>query len=105
MSQTVSENAKVKYDEQMVWVGDGINANAKDQVGRRVNINSKTGKVVDASDLYIFIKWDFSFKLKRAVIWYLKYILFFRWYIDFWMLFWTPRYLWKKELYYYRDHD
>ena len=42
----------LKRQEAILWVGDGFNC-ARDQIGRRVNIDGKKGKVIDASGLYI----------------------------------------------------
>lgn len=49
----------LKRQEEILWVGDGFSS-ARDQIGRRVNIDGKAGVVVEASELYITVEWDFS---------------------------------------------
>ena len=43
--------------EEMIWIGDGFNS-AKDQIGRRVNIDGRTGVVTHATELFITVKFD-----------------------------------------------
>ena len=52
--------------EEMIWNGDGFSS-GKDQIGKRVNINGKKGRVVDAMDLSITVEWDLIQSLKAKV--------------------------------------
>jgi hypothetical protein len=46
--------------EVLVYYGDGIRAPEKGElVGRRVNLNGKTGAVVESDALSITVEWDF----------------------------------------------
>jgi hypothetical protein len=47
-----------KKREWKIWIGDGMAADARQQIGRPVNIHGRTGKVVDATDLLIQVEWD-----------------------------------------------
>ncbi len=44
--------------EQMIWIGDGIRADGHEQIGRRVEIDGRTGTVIDGDALTITVKWD-----------------------------------------------
>lgn len=44
--------------EWMLWVGDGTAPAGPHLVGTPVNIDGRTGKVVDATALLIQVEWD-----------------------------------------------
>ncbi len=44
--------------EWMLWVGDGMAPAGPDLIGRPINIDGRTGRVVDATALTILVEWD-----------------------------------------------
>lgn len=44
--------------EWLLWIGDGMAPAGPHLIGRPVNINGRTGKVVDATLLKILVEWD-----------------------------------------------
>jgi len=59
--------------EDFIWVGDGVSANAKEQIGKRYYSKGKRGTVVSATDLCVTVRWDsvwdsFGEKLEKGRI-------------------------------------
>ena len=48
---------KGMFTEEMVWLDDGFN-NAHNQVGRRVNLDGRTGVVTAATGFTVTVKFD-----------------------------------------------
>lgn len=59
--------------EDMLWIGDGFSS-GKDQIGRKINLNGKTGVVVSGTDMFISVKWDNINIFERGLKWILTYI-------------------------------
>ena len=50
---------RAKDREWLIWVGDGMAANAREQIGRPVDLgDGRKGKVVDATHLMIEVEWE-----------------------------------------------
>lgn len=44
--------------EKFIWVGDEMAADGRNQIGRPVDINGKTGKVIAGDGLTITVQWE-----------------------------------------------
>lgn len=49
---------KKPTEEWMIWVGDGMCPDGDKQVGRKVNIDGRTGEVIEGTPLMIKVRWD-----------------------------------------------
>jgi len=111
--------------EDFIWVGDGVGANAKEQIGKRYCLKGRKGTIVSATDLCVTVRWDsirdsFKEKLEKNRISGWEFCvamlawIFFEYTIVYWKYFGEAQYkvesmmlVWVLLIYFrlYKRHD